>query len=279
MPFPTAQSFNLRRDYFTLGQRQVHYREAGDPGAPPLMLLHQTPSCSAMFEPLMQALAADFHLFAPDIAGMGMSDPLPDGEHVRGYAADFLALGEARIGRAFAVFGHHTGAAIGVQMAVDRADAISALVLSGPPYLDDAQRRALVSGVAAAAPDRAGAHLAALWQRMAAKDANAPLALLEREYRGAIQLGGRYQAAYAAVAAQPFADQFRTIACRLLLVAGSHDSLRPCLDAAAAARPDAQVAEIAGATTYVCETETAALASLVRRFLLPGPASESPYSE
>lgn len=52
----------------------IFYREAGPRDAPTLLLLHGFPSSSHMFRDLMPALAADFHLVAPDYPGFGISD-------------------------------------------------------------------------------------------------------------------------------------------------------------------------------------------------------------
>jgi pimeloyl-ACP methyl ester carboxylesterase len=51
----------------------IFYREAGDPGAPKLVLLHGFPSSSHQYRNLMQALAPHFHVIAPDYPGFGNS--------------------------------------------------------------------------------------------------------------------------------------------------------------------------------------------------------------
>lgn len=57
--------------------RTVFYREAGDPAAPTILLLHGLPTSSQMFRDLMPALAHRFHLIAPDYIGFGHSDAPP----------------------------------------------------------------------------------------------------------------------------------------------------------------------------------------------------------
>ncbi|MDE1917723.1 MAG: alpha/beta fold hydrolase [Sphingomonadales bacterium] len=54
--------------------RTVFYREAGDPAAPTILLLHGLPTSSQMFRDLMPLLAGQFHLIAPDYIGFGHSD-------------------------------------------------------------------------------------------------------------------------------------------------------------------------------------------------------------
>lgn len=52
----------------------VFYREAGERGAPKLLLLHGFPSSSHMFRDLIPLLADRFHIVAPDLPGFGQSD-------------------------------------------------------------------------------------------------------------------------------------------------------------------------------------------------------------
>lgn len=56
---------------------KVFYREAGDPAAPTILLLHGLPTSSQMFRDLMPALTDAFHLVAPDYIGFGHSDAPP----------------------------------------------------------------------------------------------------------------------------------------------------------------------------------------------------------
>lgn len=58
----------------TVNGRKIFYREAGDPAAQTILLLHGLPTSSQMFRDLMSALADRFHLIAPDYVGFGHSD-------------------------------------------------------------------------------------------------------------------------------------------------------------------------------------------------------------
>ncbi len=61
----------------TVHGRTVFYREAGDPTAPTILLLHGLPTSSRMFSELIPALADRFHLIAPDYIGFGHSEAPP----------------------------------------------------------------------------------------------------------------------------------------------------------------------------------------------------------
>ncbi|RTL47743.1 MAG: alpha/beta fold hydrolase [Bradyrhizobiaceae bacterium] len=73
----------------TVNGRKVFYREAGDPAAPTILLLHGLPTSSQMFRDLMPLLADRFHLIAPDYIGFGHSDAPPRDQFA--YTFDNLA--------------------------------------------------------------------------------------------------------------------------------------------------------------------------------------------
>ena len=60
--------------YLTVDGHRLFYREAGDPNAPALVLLHGFPTSSYMFRELVPALADRYHVIAPDHLGFGLSD-------------------------------------------------------------------------------------------------------------------------------------------------------------------------------------------------------------
>ncbi|MGJ4912956.1 alpha/beta fold hydrolase [Bradyrhizobium sp. HKCCYLRH2060] len=60
--------------FATVDDRQVFYREAGDPTHPTIILLHGFPTSSFMFRDLIPLLADRFHVITPDYIGFGLSD-------------------------------------------------------------------------------------------------------------------------------------------------------------------------------------------------------------
>src|ERR1700684_2159412 len=75
---PSAQEEQLmptvHHRYLTVDGHRLFYREAGDPNAPALVLLHGFPTSSYMFRELVPALADRYHVVAPDHLGFGLSD-------------------------------------------------------------------------------------------------------------------------------------------------------------------------------------------------------------
>ena len=68
---------------------KVFYREAGDPKASTVLLLHGFPTSSHMFRELIPALADRYHLVAPDLPGFGFTEA-PDQATFK-YSFDHLA--------------------------------------------------------------------------------------------------------------------------------------------------------------------------------------------
>lgn len=256
----------LHCGYVQPGRGQVHYRRAGRPDAPLVVMLHQTPSTSAMYEPLMQALADRFDLVALDTPGFGNSAALPEPFSIPA-AASALASAIARLrpGPAY-WFGHHTGAALALQVAATRPEQVARLALSGPCLLDDALRARLPELAALVPPQADGAHLKTIWDRIAAKDPDAPLALRQRETLAGLASGEAYAQAYRAVTEVDTAAQLRSLRCPTLVFAGTLDPLHGQLDAAYRLLAHGRKAEIAGARTFVCERNVAEVAALLAEF-------------
>jgi len=261
----------IQRGYIDLGvrwgQRQLHYRVAGSITAPALFLLHQTPSHSAMYESLMRRLASRFRVWALDTPGFGQSDPLPGRFTVPAAAAALAAAARLLGVDSAAWFGHHTGAALALQVTHDFPQQVSRLVMSGPCLLD-ADLRARLPRRAASIPLSAkGSHLQQTWSRIQAKDPAAGVAIWQRDTLAGVAAGGAYAAAYQAVVEVDAAAQLCALDIPTLVFAGTQDPLYPRLAAAAALLKKGSQAEIDGARTFVCERNADVVAELISDFL------------
>ena len=139
----------IRRAFADLSVGQVHYAECGDPQAPAVLLLHQSPRSWAEYREVLPLIGARHRAIAMDTAGFGDSDAGGVPASIAQWARVACELLDAlHIGRADVV-GHHTGGVVAVELAAAFPDRVRALVLSSTPYTDEAFRRAR-----AAAADR-----------------------------------------------------------------------------------------------------------------------------
>ena len=96
----------------------------------PVLLLHGYPETKAMWDDVAEALASDHTVIAADLRGYGDSAK-PRGDH---YAKREMARDQVTLMRElgfprFAVAGHDRGGRVAHRMALDHADAVSALAV------------------------------------------------------------------------------------------------------------------------------------------------------
>jgi pimeloyl-ACP methyl ester carboxylesterase len=124
--------------YLTVDGHQLFFREAGDPEAPTVVLLHGFPTSSYMFRNLVPELADRYHVIAPDHLGFGLSDA-PAVEQFD-YTFDALTALTQRLLQAlkidrYAMYVQDYGAPIGWRLALGDPAAITAIISqSGNAY-------------------------------------------------------------------------------------------------------------------------------------------------
>jgi pimeloyl-ACP methyl ester carboxylesterase len=110
---------------------KVFYREAGEPSAPVVLLLHGFPTSSFMFRELIPRLAGQFRVIAPDLPGFGFTEVPVE----RKYTYSFDAL--ARTMEAFtdalelsryAIYVFDYGAPTGLRLAMAHPERVSAII-------------------------------------------------------------------------------------------------------------------------------------------------------
>lgn len=114
-------------------------RQAGEPGKPVVLLLHGNVSSSVFFEHLMEALAADFHVVAPDYRGFGGSErkAIDATRGVRDFSDDVHALVETMgLSTPLHMLGWSAGGGVVMQYAIDHPDHVASVVLEAgmSPY-------------------------------------------------------------------------------------------------------------------------------------------------
>ena len=117
--------------YATVDGQRIFYREAGDVGAPAVVLLHGFPTSSFMFRDLIPRLADRYHVIAPDHLGFGLSAAPSAAEF--DYTFDALTdltqglLDQLGLTR-YAIYVQDYGAPIGWRLALRHPQAITAIV-------------------------------------------------------------------------------------------------------------------------------------------------------
>jgi pimeloyl-ACP methyl ester carboxylesterase len=128
---------NLTYRYAEVDGVKLFYRQAGDPAAPTVLLLHGFPTSSFMYRDLIPYLADRYHVIAPDMPGFGLTEvpESPESPESPAYAYTFdqLARTMARFTDvlgldryALQVFDY--GAPVGWRLAAARPERISALI-------------------------------------------------------------------------------------------------------------------------------------------------------
>lgn len=118
---------------------QIHYAVCGE--GVPLVLLHQSPTDMVQFSRVMPLLAAaGVRAIAVDLPGFGTSD-VPDhpptiAEYAPIVPAVLDALGIARA----SLLGHHTGAVIATEAALQFPERTHKVILHGPVPMTDEER-------------------------------------------------------------------------------------------------------------------------------------------
>jgi len=162
-----SSTAGIERHFARCAGLRLHWREAGAPSSPPLVLLHPSPRSSGMFEPWMTALAADFRVLAPDTPGYGASDRLPEPpDELQDYVPALEAWRQHVLGRqACGIYGSATGAQLGIAWALSRPEAVAHLFLDNVAHFDDAEREfILASYFPDLSPRVGGAHLLDAWR-------------------------------------------------------------------------------------------------------------------
>jgi pimeloyl-ACP methyl ester carboxylesterase len=107
----------------------IFYRESGDPNRPSILLLHGFPSSSHQFRDLIPRLAAYYHVIAPDLPGFGFTMTAEGFEYSFASLAETMGAFCDAVGlRSYAIYVFDYGAPVGFRLALERPDAITAII-------------------------------------------------------------------------------------------------------------------------------------------------------
>jgi pimeloyl-ACP methyl ester carboxylesterase len=139
---PTAQAQDQVRDlpeiegivhrFVDVDGLRVHFAEAGD--GPAVLLLHGWPQHWYMWRGVIERLAPQFRLIAPDLRGSGWTEAPGSGYDGDTFAADQIGLLDALEIESASVIGHDWGGWTALLLGLDHSNRIERMVLCNTPH-------------------------------------------------------------------------------------------------------------------------------------------------
>lgn len=250
---------DIDRAFVRLDEGLVHYRFAGKPSdALPIYVAHAGPGSSAGYAPLIGALAEQRYVLAPDTLGNGDSAaPAPKEPDIEYYAASVCRTLDALKIDQVDFFGSHTGAHIGVELAIHHPDRVRKIIFDGLGVFDDAFSKTLLENYAPEMkPDDYGTQFTWAWHFLRDQMLHFPYFMRDPEHRmqndmpPADVLNGHvidvlkalttYHLGYHAVFRHPVGDRLPLVKTPTLFMASEADPLHLYLDDAAAHIPGSE---------------------------------------
>ncbi|MEW2359887.1 alpha/beta hydrolase [Spirillospora sp. NPDC029432] len=257
-----------RRAYAAAPHGLIHYAERGE-GAP-VLLLHQTPRSWDEYRDVLPLIGARYRAIAMDTPGFGASDPPAGPWSVEAFAAGVLALCDALELDRVALAGHHTGGVVAVEVAARAPERVSALVLSGVPYVDAARRAEVAARppIDEVTPRPDGSHLAGLWNNRRPYYPDDRPDLLDRLVRDALNVLDRVEEGHRAVNAYEMERRIGLVRAPALVLCGELDGFsRPDMAALAGRLADARTELLPGTGVPAADHRPDLFAAAVLRFL------------
>jgi pimeloyl-ACP methyl ester carboxylesterase len=279
-PGPGRGFERVVRDVTASGVR-MRVLEAGAPGSPALVLVHDFLVSRLEFDDIIDALAARFHVIAPDLPGFGESEKPNAARFAYGIEAFAEAIADLiaafEVGRAHLV-GHSMGAAVAITLAAEHPELVQRLVIEDalcyPFPMSFRMKLPLV-------PVIGGIIFKQLWGRSLFRayfrdeifraDAAVPLSRVDKHYdlfNGPSARESAHAVLRAVLDARPVVARLSRITSPTLVVWGRDDRLFPAQSAQRLAReiPGARL-EIMDAGHSPHEERPAEFVALVTQFL------------
>lgn len=250
---------------------QIHYRRVGR--GKNLLLLHKTPTCSEMYEPLMRLLSDSFNVVAVDSPGFGMSDWLPRPFTIPDVAKVILEFLDALQIRRTSIFGHYTGASTACEIASSVPRRVEKLILSGPVNYDAETRRQRLANFPVTTITEDGSYLTQIWNGLVTSRLAPPGMNLDMEQKMRALVWRLKAEPHVinfprAVFGYDMASRLPKIQAPTLVIAGEHDQFVDRIEATANAIKGARHYVVPGATGWIDYQKPEELARIIRGFML-----------
>lgn len=247
---------------------QIHFRSCGT--GRPVLLLHQTPRSSDEFSEVLPLIDEKFWAIAMDSIGFGDSYRFGGKITIERLATGVIEFTSALKIESFSLVGHHTGMVVAIEVAASNPDKVEKLVLSGCPYIDEAERikRKDRKVVDAYESRMDGLHLLELWNgRLPFYPQNRP-DILDRFIIDALKAGRNAVEGHLAVSRYRMEEKLPRITCPTLLLVGTADPFaHPYVDKIKNQIRNLEVMEIKEGTVALVEQMPEAFAETIISFL------------
>lgn len=234
-------------DEIATARGRMHLRRCGDRGVP-ILVLPTGGGSSQQFEGVVAGLAKQRQAFSVDYLGNGLSQKTGAPVSIESLAEDMVALIDAMGFEQVDVWGSHTGANVGIELAVRHPSKVRRLVAEGPVFITQAfQDDLLAKYFPSFAPDKWGIHAmrAFHWRRdmflywpwyddrrEAGRRLGLPSARALHDYTlGILESGDTYSGAYAAAFRYDTKSRIPLMTTPAMVCAGPNDMLVNALEA------------------------------------------------
>lgn len=119
----------FRQSYADVGGVRTRFVEAGETGAPVLMMLHGTGANWEIFSSNLDAHAKHFHCFALDLLGHGFTEKPPGAYEIKDYLSHLLNFMDIQRVPSASFIGTSLGSWLSVKLAAQLPDRVDRLVL------------------------------------------------------------------------------------------------------------------------------------------------------
>ncbi len=240
----------IRKAYADTSIGQIHYRYAGEGAS--LLFLHQTPTSSEIYEPLMGLLAPYFFTVAVDTPGFGMSAFPLEPYTIPDYTAVVLEFLDALSIETAHVLGHHTGTCLAVELATSAPDRVDKLILSGPICLNEEQRGERLKRLPLMELNEDGSYLKKTWDYLSVRQQGDSLDLESRHrllvWR--LKAGPRFIDARTAVFRYDLPSRLPLVKSPTLVLKGEEDIMKDTAEPAVQLLKRATLRTIPGAKNW-----------------------------
>lgn len=262
----------LRKGYADGRWGQIHYTECGT--GTPLLLFHQSPTDSVQFARVMEPLARQgIRAIAVDLPGFGGSTvpdappAIADYAHVVPAVLDHLGLARASL------LGHHTGAVVVTEAALQHPDRVDRVVLHGPLPMSDEERaqwRTLLAREKEWHLAWDGSHLKALWDfRFQAQPAWTDLEAFHANFIHGLLAGRTVWYAHDAVMTYRHEEAIERLTRPCLILANTGDAIYYLSQRARERWPHLAYTELTGGTIDCIDELPGPWSEAVARFIVP----------